>query len=79
MNINGHNKIISHVGEFSLISKIDALLKNNGTTAPENMRLGIGDDCAVISIANGCDIVVTCDSMVENEHYLPFNIICHFV
>ena len=72
MNINDHNKIISHVGEFSLIKRIDALLKNNSITAPENMRLGIGDDCAVISMANGYDIVVTCDSMIENKHYLPF-------
>ena len=71
MDIKNHNKIISQIGEFSLIDRIDTLLKNKGAAAPKDMCLGIGDDCAVISPSAGCDMVVTCDSMIENKHYLP--------
>ena len=71
MNTKNHNEIISQIGEFPLIDRINTLLRDEGAAVPEDMCLGIGDDCAVISPAKGCDMVVTCDSMIENKHYLP--------
>lgn len=71
MKTKNHNKTISQIGEFSLINRINALLRDKGVAAPDDMRLGIGDDCAVISPGRDCDMVVTCDSMIENKHYLP--------
>jgi thiamine-monophosphate kinase len=53
--------------EFSLIDKF---FKKN---APQNTetRLGIGDDCALLSIPNGYELAITTDTMVENVHFFP--------
>lgn len=32
-------------------------------------RLGIGDDCALIEVPDGCELAVTTDTMVENVHF----------
>lgn len=55
------------LGEFSLIDKFfkKTPLKNTET------RLGIGDDCALLSIPNGYELAVTTDTMVENVHFFP--------
>ncbi len=33
-------------------------------------RLGIGDDCALIEVPDGCELAVTTDTMVENVHFI---------
>jgi thiamine-monophosphate kinase len=53
------------ISEFSLIQRFFAqqALKNPST------RLGIGDDCALLSLPDGYDLAVTTDTMVENVHF----------
>lgn len=55
------------LGEFSLIDKFfkKTTLKNAET------RLGIGDDCALLSIPSGYELAITTDTMVENVHFFP--------
>lgn len=61
---------IRDIGEFGLIRRIQHLLSNEGFTDPA-VTLGLGDDSASIVPKKGCEILVTCDSMVEGRHYLP--------
>lgn len=53
------------VSEFSLIQRFfnQQKLKNSST------RMGIGDDCALLSIPDDCDLAITTDTMVENVHF----------
>lgn len=55
--------------EFSLIE----FIKNSQPTLPEHIE-GIGDDCAVIKNTmrehNAMEQVITCDTMVENIHFI---------
>jgi thiamine-monophosphate kinase len=32
-------------------------------------QLGIGDDCALLQVPSGCQVALTCDTMVENVHF----------
>ena len=64
------NRTLAQVGEFSLIEHIHEIIKKDGAPLPEN-TLGIGDDCAAFPPRPGYDLLVTCDCMVENRHYLP--------
>ena len=51
--------------EFSLIQRFFTRqrVKNPST------RLGIGDDCALLSLPDGYELAVTTDTMVENVHF----------
>ena len=51
--------------EFSLIERFFTRqrVKNPST------RLGIGDDCALLSLPDGYELAVTTDTMVENVHF----------
>lgn len=51
--------------EFSLIDKFF----KNTTRQNAQIRLGIGDDCALLSIPNGYELAITTDTMVENVHF----------
>lgn len=53
------------VSEFSLIRRFftQQAVKNPST------RLGIGDDCALVSVPDGYELAVTTDTMVENIHF----------
>jgi thiamine-monophosphate kinase len=53
------------LSEFSLIQRFftKQAIKNPST------RLTIGDDCALLSIPDGCELAVTTDTMVENVHF----------
>jgi thiamine-monophosphate kinase len=53
------------VSEFTLIERFfkRQQIKNSTTT------LGIGDDCAMLSIPNGCELAITTDTMVEDVHF----------
>lgn len=55
------------VSEFGLIDRYfkQQAVRNAST------RLGIGDDCALLSIPNGYELAITTDTMVENVHFLP--------
>jgi thiamine-monophosphate kinase len=53
------------LSEFSLIQRFftQQKVKNSST------RLGIGDDCALLSLPDGYELAVTTDTMVENVHF----------
>ncbi|MGR8980746.1 MAG: thiamine-phosphate kinase [Gammaproteobacteria bacterium] len=53
------------LSEFSLINRFftGQRVKNPST------RLGIGDDCALVSIPEGYELAITTDTMVENVHF----------
>lgn len=53
---------IADVGEFGLIERITAGLGASGA-----VRLGVGDDAAVLRLAG--DLAVSTDTMVENVHF----------
>ncbi|TAN69612.1 MAG: thiamine-phosphate kinase [Methylobacter sp.] len=53
------------LSEFSLIQRF---FTKQRITNPST-RLGIGDDCALLSIPEGFELVVTTDTMVENVHF----------
>jgi thiamine-monophosphate kinase len=58
---------VSEIGEFGLIEKLEAVF---GESAASDVRLGIGDDAALVSLGAEWDLVLTCDAMIENEHFL---------
>ena len=60
---------IKDIGEFGLIGKIRHLLSREGSIDPA-VTLSLGDDSASFQPREGCEILVTCDSMVEGRHYL---------
>jgi len=53
------------LSEFSLIQRFftQQAVKNPST------RLGIGDDCALLTIPDGYELAITTDTMVENVHF----------
>ncbi|MCP4579156.1 MAG: thiamine-phosphate kinase [Deltaproteobacteria bacterium] len=69
-------RTLAQVGEFGLIDRIHGIIRDEGVELPKNM-LGIGDDCAAFQPRPGFDLLVTCDCMVENRHYLPRFISAH--
>lgn len=61
-------------GEQSLIDRIRRAIPSRSRgpcLSSSGLRLGIGDDAALISPARGLDSVVTCDAFLENIHFLP--------
>lgn len=53
------------LSEFALIQRFftKQSVKNSST------RLGIGDDCALLTIPDGYELAITTDTMVENVHF----------
>ncbi|MGD0155811.1 MAG: thiamine-phosphate kinase [Terracidiphilus sp.] len=56
----------SSLGESALIQRIR--LRASGTTPPE-LRLGIGDDCALLSPGPGEELAVTTDLSIAGRHF----------
>jgi len=67
------SETLSDIGEFGLIDRIHGLLRKEGLSTP-GVTLGIGDDTASFRPRAGCELLVTCDCMVEGRHYLPDHI-----
>lgn len=53
------------ISEFTLIQRY---FTQQRVTNPST-RLGIGDDCALLSIPDGFELAITTDTMVENVHF----------
>lgn len=64
------SKTVSDIGEFGLIDRIFRLIQEEGVETP-GVTLGIGDDTAAIKPRAGYEVLVTCDCLVENRHFLP--------
>jgi thiamine-phosphate diphosphorylase len=61
---------VSDIGEFGLIRRIDELVNREGIRS-ERVTVGIGDDTAAFLPRPGYELLMTCDCIVENRHYLP--------
>jgi thiamine-monophosphate kinase len=57
---------IGGMGEFSLIARIRRRMEGR---YPPEVRLGIGDDCAVLQPQAGMEWVITTDTQVEDVHF----------
>ena len=55
-------------GELDLVSRIRARASR---TATPGLRLGIGDDCALLSTRTGEEIAITTDLTVSGRHFEP--------
>lgn len=55
------------LGEFGWIERIRRAAERAGV--PAHVRVGIGDDAAVLRTRDGEDVVVTTDAHVENVHF----------
>lgn len=53
-------------GERTLI---DEIRRRAQSTATPSLRLGIGDDCALLGLKTGEEIAVTTDLSIENRHF----------
>jgi thiamine-monophosphate kinase len=56
---------VASLGERALIARLHTRLP----PSPDHVRLGIGDDAAVIEAERGMQIVITTDSLVEQVHF----------
>jgi len=54
------------VGEFGLIDRIEAVAAR---VTGDRVKLGIGDDAALVRVRAGEELVVTSDAHVENVHF----------
>jgi thiamine-monophosphate kinase len=63
--MSGAGELISDVGEFGLITRIDAALDGHSAAG---VHVGIGDDAAVVGVSGG-RIVVSTDMLVEGRHF----------
>jgi len=57
---------IAAPGELALI---DTIRRRALATATPSLRLGIGDDCALLGLKTGEEIAVTTDLSIENRHF----------
>ncbi len=57
------------LGEFELIRRYFAQIAD--TSADASVALGIGDDCAILDLPSGQQLVVSIDTLVEGTHFLP--------
>lgn len=56
---------LGKLGEFGFIKRLSSRLP----PAPPSLRTGIGDDASVWSPTPGCDILSTCDLLIESVHF----------
>lgn len=54
-------------GEFSIIDRYF----NRKPTARHDVKLAIGDDCALVSIKEQQWVAISTDTLIENVHFLP--------
>lgn len=69
---SGAGPSIADVGEFALIDRINALVEREaGRTRAfaRHVRVGIGDDSAVLRLPAGHELAVSSDAFVENVHF----------
>jgi thiamine-monophosphate kinase len=66
---------IAELGEFGLIARIRKRTAGATPTPTvsrtvSSLRLGPGDDAALLSVPRGWDLVLTCDIQLEGHHFL---------
>ena len=55
------------IGEFGLI---DWIRRQQGGRAAQGTVLGIGDDCAILDVAAGSQLLVTTDMLMDGRHFV---------
>lgn len=71
---SGAARTLADVGEFDLIGRIEALIEKAAVgedaklRAPQ-LRVGIGDDAAVLRLRPSEELAVSCDAFVEGVHF----------
>jgi len=58
---------LSDLGEFGFIGAVRKMAGSEGA----GVRVGIGDDCAVLDAGGGVQLLATVDMLVEGVHFLP--------
>jgi thiamine-monophosphate kinase len=58
-------KPFAPVGELGLIEQI----RRDFATTSSAVKLGIGDDCAILRLPPGCEVLVTTDFTLEGRHF----------
>ena len=59
------------MNEDKLIGRIEKRLwKKPGRTRTRHLRLGMGDDGALLAASPGCELILTCDWLLEGMHFL---------
>jgi thiamine-monophosphate kinase len=61
-----------HMDEFALIRRLTAGKPGAGEALRPGIVVGVGDDAAVVKPVPGRQMVLTCDTMVETVHFLPW-------
>ena len=56
----------SGLGEFDLIRRYFT-----PSSLPENISIGVGDDCAILKIPAACELAVSVDTQVSGVHFHP--------
>jgi thiamine-monophosphate kinase len=59
---------IRGLGEFELIERY---FTRRAPPLPAQVRLGVGDDCALLAPRAGCELAVSTDMLIEGRHFLP--------
>ncbi|RIY37919.1 thiamine-phosphate kinase [Psittacicella gerlachiana] len=59
------------LGEFNLIAKYFAQPQELLGHPMVSETSDLGDDCAIVQVKSGYDLLVTTDTMVENSHFYP--------
>jgi thiamine-monophosphate kinase len=61
------NRKKSHSGELALIERVRALTRQ--LPSSHHLRLGIGDDCAILRAPAGHELLLTTDFSLEGRHF----------
>ena len=64
-----HDSHDIEMSEFSLIQRFFAARGASPLDGPGGLRVGIGDDCAVFSLAADEELVITTDTLVSGVHF----------
>ncbi len=57
--------------EFAIIEQyFKKVNQSSNTNLNQDLKLGIGDDCAVVSVKGDTDLLITTDTLVEGTHFL---------
>ncbi len=59
------SQTIKGLGEFGLIARLTA-----GLAMRPEVLVGVGDDCAVLSLGGEQVVLATCDTLLDGEHFL---------
>lgn len=71
---SGSRRTLADVGEFDLIHRIEAMIAREAAAggtpirAPQ-LRVGIGDDAAVLRLRSSMELVISNDAFVEGTHF----------